>query len=297
VVLVIASVAAASLALGLTVVGPMIQRRMETPPTELAVASPAPAAMVQAAAPPAEVHIKERVIPRPKPKPIPADLTIPLGAPDPLLTDPSGGTTTLGNTPTRAGKARIRTTITDADSTAPAGASAGSRSETGTPRTDVSVTAAGDAHGETARSHETVVPKPTRRLSPLEALPALGSALPKGQSLGGESSPGSAAGSSPDTRTGDKRDATNATTATDRTRSGHSFRVQVGRFVNESDALRLKDELAGSGLSPRVVRTERDGTVVYRVQVGTYRRRENAERQIEQLKAQSYEPDIVDEAP
>ena len=121
----------------------------------------------------------------------------------------------------------------------------------------------------------------------------------QGPVVGGETSPGSAsAGNSPDTRAREKRDTSaGPTTAADRSRGGHSFRVQVGRFVNESDAQRLKEELAGSGLSPRVVRTERDGTVVFRVQVGTYRRRENAERQIEQLKAQSYEPDLVDEAP
>jgi hypothetical protein len=35
-----------------------------------------------------------------------------------------------------------------------------------------------------------------------------------------------------------------ATTAADKARGGRSFRVQVGRFVNESDAQRLKEELA-----------------------------------------------------
>jgi cell division protein FtsN len=71
--------------------------------------------------------------------------------------------------------------------------------------------------------------------------------------------------------------------------------VQVGRFAEESAAQRVRDELAGSGFSAQVVRSERSGTVQYRVQVGTFRQKENADRTVEKLKAQSYEPYIADD--
>src|SRR5437899_781439 len=78
VALVIASVSAASLALGLLVVGPMIQHRMSTPPPTLSASAPA-AATVRTDEPersPDVVEIKERPQPRPKPKPIVPPLTI-----------------------------------------------------------------------------------------------------------------------------------------------------------------------------------------------------------------------------
>src|ERR687888_405676 len=78
-VLVVTSVAAASVALGLTVVGPMIQRRMETPPPMLSANAAVPAAVASPAGPQAEVQIKERIIPRPRPKPAPIELALPPG--------------------------------------------------------------------------------------------------------------------------------------------------------------------------------------------------------------------------
>ena len=74
-------------------------------------------------------------------------------------------------------------------------------------------------------------------------------------------------------------------------------RVQVGRFSEQQEAERLREELASTGLSPRVVRTQKGGTTVYRVQVGTFRQKENADRQMEVLKSRSYEPYLADEAP
>ena len=61
-------------------------------------------------------------------------------------------------------------------------------------------------------------------------------------------------------------------------------------------AEKLRDELAQSGLSPRVVKTQKGGATVYRVQVGTYHQKENADRQIETLKSRSYEPYLADES-
>ena len=73
--------------------------------------------------------------------------------------------------------------------------------------------------------------------------------------------------------------------------------MQVGRFNEEQQAVKLRDELVQSGLAPRVVRTQKGGVTVYRVQVGTFRQKENADRQMEVLKSRSYEPYLADEEP
>src|SRR5437868_3617689 len=74
-VLVVGSVSAVSLAVGLGVVGPMIQRRMETPPPALSTSGTTSAIPSHFSSPPADVEIKERVPPRPAPKPAPAPPT------------------------------------------------------------------------------------------------------------------------------------------------------------------------------------------------------------------------------
>src|SRR5690348_1582930 len=82
VVLVLGSVAAASLALGLLVVGPMIQRHMETPPPVLSVSGTSAVTPAQPSVSAADVEIKERVVRRPAPRPIsppPDELNLPLG--------------------------------------------------------------------------------------------------------------------------------------------------------------------------------------------------------------------------
>jgi hypothetical protein len=71
---------------------------------------------------------------------------------------------------------------------------------------------------------------------------------------------------------------------------GRLIRVQVGRFAEERDALLLSDELRRQGFTPAVVRTEREGQVLYRVQVGTFRNPENADRTMEQLRQSQLEP-------
>jgi cell division septation protein DedD len=297
VVLVVASVSAASVALGLTVVGPMLQRQRETPAPVLALNAAAPVTPAETQAPLAEVQIKERVIPRPKPKPAPAEITLPLGAPVQGTSDLAAAATPPRASSRSVTKPTIHAAISDADGQLPPAATDGAaadRKADEKPRADLSVSGESeDRRAEALRSHETVIPRPRRRLSPLDALPALGSSLPKGQSLGGDApAPSSASGSVPDSRADGKETPAGADTGVRR-----SYRVQVGRFVNETDARRLRDELTGSGLSPRVVRTEKDGTVLYRVQVGTFRQKENAERQIEKLKSQSYEPYLAEDEP
>jgi cell division protein FtsN len=133
-----------------------------------------------------------------------------------------------------------------------------------------------------------------RRLSPLEALPTLGGSLPRTPAAeqgtaagasGTDSAAPAGAAAGRDDQGGEKEGR----------RTGRSYRVQVGRFADENDARRLKDELAGSGLTPQVVKTEREGVTLYRVQVGTFRLKENADRQVEQLKEQKFEPYIADD--
>jgi cell division protein FtsN len=290
--LVIATVAAASVALGLTVVGPMLQRRLETPPPALALNTPAPTAPVETARAEADVQIKERVIPRPKPKP-PPELNMPLTVPAQTVDEPGTTAGTTVEASRTSPRPSIRATISDTD---PNGlAERGRDSARGEPM-DGGDGSERQVEGARGRDNEASRTR-RRRLSPLEALPTLGSSLPRGPAS--EREPKGAAAES------DSRSGTGAAEATrdgqgaekDGRRTGRSYRVQVGRFADETDARRLRDELAGSGLSPRVVRTERDGVVLYRVQVGTFKMKENADRQVGQLKEQRYEPYIADEEP
>ena len=122
-------------------------------------------------------------------------------------------------------------------------------------------------------------------MAPLEALPDLGNSLPRGPGTEGETNPGTA--------TSDNK--TPRPSSTSGEGNGRVYRVQVGRFTDEADAKRLRDELAAPGSEPQVVKSERDGVVVYRVQVGTYRQEENAKRQLESLRAKSYEPYLAED--
>src|SRR5947209_9080874 len=113
--LVITGVSAVSVALGLTVVGPMIQRSRETPPPALRAAAPPAVAAAPPAEPAAEVEIKERVIPHPKPRPaIAADVLD--GSGSPVVPDSSQSAPTPAVSPGSAGP--------DASLAPPAGAPA-----------------------------------------------------------------------------------------------------------------------------------------------------------------------------
>lgn len=284
--LVIVSVSAISLAVGLGVIGPMIQRRVETPPPALSVSGTTSALPSRFTAPPADVEIKERVPPPPKPKPVEPVSTD--GLADPAGASPADAATrdseTTGPADSTAEKPSIQTTVTDAGadanadgSAADAGSGNGERSEPAHQNpagNDTSrengAPAAAEQPDQGPHRHKAH----SRRVSPLEALPI----------LNGD-------GAAPD-------DATPKTVIPpppDASHSGHSYRVQVGRFDRPADAQRLRDELAKTGLVPQVVTTRREGVVVYRVQVGTFRQKENAQRQMDALKAQSYEPYLADE--
>ena len=280
VALVVGSVSAASLALGLGVVGPMIQRRTETPPPALSTSGTSTPTPSRLPAPSADVVIKERVVRRPVPKPVPPAATDPLA--DSSQTLPGGGAPAEStDTPASgaSGRPSIHATVTDADlDSQPDGASApgatGARMRRSPTRSAGSKNgdaagAGGAGKGPKARDH---------RVSPLEALPPLDA-----------DGPGTAAE--------DVKPGTVVPPAPVTLKSGRSYRVQVGRFDNQRAAERLRDELAKTGFSPRVVKTERGGTVQYRVQIGTFRQKENAVRQIEKLKGQSYQPYLAEEEP
>jgi cell division protein FtsN len=78
---------------------------------------------------------------------------------------------------------------------------------------------------------------------------------------------------------------------------GSLYRVQVGRFADESDARALADELKRDGLAPTVVRTGPEGRGLYRVQVGTFRQRENADKALETLRRKQLEPYLAEDEP
>jgi cell division protein FtsN len=71
--------------------------------------------------------------------------------------------------------------------------------------------------------------------------------------------------------------------------------VQVGRFADESDARALAEELKREGLSPSVVHAGSEGKGLYRVQVGTFRQRDNAEKALESLRRKQFEPYLAED--
>jgi cell division septation protein DedD len=292
VILVVGCVAATSLALGLLVVGPMIQRRMESPPPVLSVSGTTTVAPSHAAVSSADVDIKERVVRRPPPRPAPPpsdSLNFQLGTP-PASGDAATGLSDAGS-PVRA-KPGIKATVTDAegDGAGPAGdpasATPGTRESRRNPRRSQDTlspatdgAAASPAAGSDLRPRSAAVPKArTRRSSPLDALPVLDSS--GAESTGDKPLPGAAPIPSSDVHP-----------------TGKSYRVQVGRFNDSQDAARLRDELSQSGLNPRVVKTQKGGATVYRVQIGTYQHKENAIRQMETLKGRSYDPYLAEDEP
>jgi cell division protein FtsN len=137
------------------------------------------------------------------------------------------------------------------------------------------------------KSRVSGIPKArTHRLSPLEALPPL-------------DSDGSAPSKEQDNSDGiDVSPATPAPAADhDPHKPGRSYRVQVGRYTDPAEAERVKADLAKAGMATQVVRSQKDGVTQYRVQVGTFKQRENADRQMDRLRALQYSPYIADEEP
>jgi cell division protein FtsN len=294
VVLVVGAVASASLALGLMVVGPMIQRHMETPPPVLAISGTSAVTPARPAVSAADVEIKERIVRRPAPRPVlprPDELNVDLGS-TPVSTDTTAALAE-GRSSSARPKPSIKATVTDAagDLTGqpadPATATdQGTRESHRLPRRPEAAASpdegarAGqaDASGQ-PRPRSTTVPRAgSRRAAPLDALPALD---PNGPgSRAARELPTASPAPDPDVRT-----------------AGKNYRVQVGRFSDQQQAEKLRDELSQSGLSPRIVKSQKGGTTVYRVQIGTYKQKENADRQIEMLKSRSYEPYLADDEP
>jgi cell division protein FtsN len=69
-----------------------------------------------------------------------------------------------------------------------------------------------------------------------------------------------------------------------------TYTVQIGAFTKMEDAYRVRDAYAAKDYEPYVLATRTDGKVIYRVRVGTFNNRSDAQRMA--LKLKSHE-DIV----
>ena len=74
--------------------------------------------------------------------------------------------------------------------------------------------------------------------------------------------------------------------------SGFLYRVQLGAFRKEDNAVKLKKELQIKGFQAFVTTVDLAG-ILYRVQVGAYSKKSNAESMKKQLKEAGYESVIV----
>lgn len=73
----------------------------------------------------------------------------------------------------------------------------------------------------------------------------------------------------------------------------HTFRVQVGTFVSRDNADNLAADLKRRGYSARVKVVESEGRTLYRVQIGEYKNREDADKLSEELSSAGYSPVVV----
>ncbi len=71
------------------------------------------------------------------------------------------------------------------------------------------------------------------------------------------------------------------------------FAVQVGAFASEKNALKLKTELDRRGYPTSITSTADSGGTLYRVRVGRYGRRAEAERQADKLHAEGFPAKVV----
>ena len=76
------------------------------------------------------------------------------------------------------------------------------------------------------------------------------------------------------------------------TGSGFLYRVQLGAFRKKQNAEKLEKELENRGYWPFVTSVDLDG-ILYRVQVGAYVKKENAVAMKERLSAEGYTAVIV----
>lgn len=66
------------------------------------------------------------------------------------------------------------------------------------------------------------------------------------------------------------------------------FKVQLGAFSTKDNAQTLINELKGKGVDATVVPLKKDGKDYFRVQAGAYKNKENAEKIADDLKKQGY---------
>lgn len=67
------------------------------------------------------------------------------------------------------------------------------------------------------------------------------------------------------------------------------YRVRVGSFANRDNAQNLAAELNGRGYSTTIIRDEGGSSTTYRLQVGAYRDKKTADNTLKELKANGYD--------
>jgi len=67
------------------------------------------------------------------------------------------------------------------------------------------------------------------------------------------------------------------------------YRVRVGAFANRDNAQNLAAELNGRGYSTTIIKEGGDDNPLYRLQVGAYRDKKTADNTLKELKANGYD--------
>ena len=75
--------------------------------------------------------------------------------------------------------------------------------------------------------------------------------------------------------------------------TGILYRVQIGAFAVKANAQRLLDELVDKGYDAFITTVDLSGRILYRVQVGAFSIRTNAENMRDNLKTAGYDAIIV----
>jgi rare lipoprotein A len=73
------------------------------------------------------------------------------------------------------------------------------------------------------------------------------------------------------------------------------YTVQVGSFKDEQGALGLKEQLDGSLSDVRIEPTDLDGDIYYRIRIGRFSQRDEAEELAARLRRSGYTGSVIQE--
>jgi len=73
------------------------------------------------------------------------------------------------------------------------------------------------------------------------------------------------------------------------------YTVQVGSFKDKQDALGLKEQLDGSLSDVRIEPTDLDGDIYYRIRIGRFSQRDEAEKLAARLRRSGYTGSVIEE--